>query len=71
MNHRSDSTLLDRESRSDHATGDVVVDGGSNVGFFALLAATMLKGNGRVFAFEAEPSIRVRCSDAISYGMGR
>jgi hypothetical protein len=35
--------------------GDVVVDGGSNVGFFALLAATILKGNGRVFAFEAEP----------------
>src|ERR1700735_1281625 len=36
-------------------SGDVVVDGGANVGFFALLAATMLKGNGRVFAFEPEP----------------
>jgi FkbM family methyltransferase len=36
--------------------GDVVVDGGSNVGFFALLGATVLKGKGRVFAFEAEPN---------------
>lgn len=45
------------------------MDGGSNVGFFALLAPTMLKGKGRVFAFEAEPSIRVHCSDALSYGM--
>jgi FkbM family methyltransferase len=36
--------------------GDVVVDGGSNVGFFALFSATLLKGNGRVFAFEAEPN---------------
>jgi FkbM family methyltransferase len=36
--------------------GDVVVDGGTNVGVFALLAATVLKGNGRVFAFEPEPN---------------
>jgi FkbM family methyltransferase len=34
--------------------GDVVVDGGSNVGFFALFAARLLGGNGRVFAFEPD-----------------
>jgi FkbM family methyltransferase len=36
-------------------TGDVVVDGGSNIGFFALLAARSLGGKGRVFAFEPDP----------------
>lgn len=35
--------------------GDVVIDGGSNVGFFAMLAARKLKGNGRVVAFEPDP----------------
>lgn len=35
--------------------GDIVIDGGSNVGFFALLAATKLNGSGRVFAFEPDP----------------
>lgn len=35
--------------------GDIVVDGGSNVGFFALLAAKRLHGSGRVFAFEPDP----------------
>jgi FkbM family methyltransferase len=35
--------------------GDVVVDGGSNVGFFALFAACLLGENGRVFAFEPDP----------------
>jgi FkbM family methyltransferase len=35
--------------------GDIVVDGGSNVGFFALLAARLLGKNGRVFAFEPDP----------------
>jgi FkbM family methyltransferase len=35
-------------------TGDVVVDGGSNIGFFALFAARLLGGNGRVFAFEPD-----------------
>jgi FkbM family methyltransferase len=34
--------------------GDVVVDGGSNIGFFALFAARLLGGKGRVFAFEPE-----------------
>ena len=36
-------------------TGDVVVDGGSNIGFFALFAARLVGGNGRVFAFEPDP----------------
>jgi FkbM family methyltransferase len=35
--------------------GDIVIDGGSNVGFFALLAATRLQGKGCVFAFEPDP----------------
>lgn len=32
-----------------------MVDGGSNVGFFALLAATKLQGSGHVLAFEPDP----------------
>jgi FkbM family methyltransferase len=35
--------------------GDIVVDGGSYVGFFSLLAAHSLQGRGRVFAFEPQP----------------
>jgi FkbM family methyltransferase len=35
-------------------SGDVVVDGGSNIGFFALFAASLLGGKGRVFAFEPD-----------------
>jgi FkbM family methyltransferase len=35
--------------------GDIVIDGGSNIGFFALLAATKLLGEGRVYAFEPDP----------------
>jgi FkbM family methyltransferase len=35
--------------------GDVVVDGGSNIGFFALFAAGLLGENGCVFAFEPDP----------------
>ena len=35
--------------------GDVVVDGGSNVGFFALFAAQLLGGKGLVLAFEPDP----------------
>lgn len=35
--------------------GDVVVDGGSNVGFFSLVAAMRLNGSGRVISFEPNP----------------
>jgi FkbM family methyltransferase len=35
--------------------GDIVVDGGSNIGYFALFAARLLGENGRVFAFEPDP----------------
>jgi len=35
--------------------GDIVIDGGSNVGFFTLLAGRLLQGKGRVFAFEPDP----------------
>src|SRR5262249_37778281 len=35
--------------------GDFVVDGGSYVGFYSLLAAACLRGKGRVFAFEPQP----------------
>jgi FkbM family methyltransferase len=36
--------------------GDIVVDGGSNVGFFSLLAARLLDGKGQVISFEPDPS---------------
>lgn len=35
--------------------GMVVVDGGANVGYFTLLAAKLVGGSGRVYAFEPEP----------------
>lgn len=36
--------------------GDIVIDGGSNVGFFSLLAALLLNGRGQVVSFEPDPS---------------
>lgn len=36
--------------------GDVVIDGGSNVGFFSMLSATLLQGSGRVISFEPDPN---------------
>ena len=48
------TTLLEVVSRAIRP-GDIVIDGGSNVGFLALLAATRLRGSGRVFAFEPDP----------------
>jgi len=36
--------------------GDIVIDGGSNVGFFSLLAARLLDGRGQVISFEPDPS---------------
>jgi FkbM family methyltransferase len=36
--------------------GDIVVDGGSNVGFFSLLAGRLLDGRGQVISFEPDPS---------------
>lgn len=47
-------TLIEVTSRIIRS-GDVVIDGGSNVGFFALLAATKLQGSGCVIAFEPDP----------------
>jgi FkbM family methyltransferase len=35
--------------------GDTVVDGGANVGFYSLLAASLLKGRGTVISFEPDP----------------
>jgi hypothetical protein len=48
------ATLLEVASRAIRP-GDIVIDGGSNVGFFALLAATRLRSQGRVVAFEPAP----------------
>ena|SRR5437016_1990032 len=48
------STLIDVASRAIQP-GDIVIDGGSNIGFFALFAATRLQGKGCVFAFEPDP----------------
>lgn len=35
--------------------GDTFVDGGANMGFYSLLAATALEGKGRVVSFEPDP----------------
>jgi FkbM family methyltransferase len=35
--------------------GDTFVDGGANMGFYSLLAATALRGEGRVVSFEPDP----------------
>ncbi|HUK60924.1 MAG TPA: FkbM family methyltransferase [Stellaceae bacterium] len=39
------------------APGDVMIDVGANIGYYALLAATRIGPTGRVFAIEASPSI--------------
>lgn len=36
--------------------GDVVVDLGANIGYYTLLAARIIGSNGRVYAFEPDPS---------------
>ena len=48
--------------------GDAVVDVGANVGYFSLLSATAVGGNGRVIAFEPVPSIveRLRANLALN-----
>jgi FkbM family methyltransferase len=38
--------------------GDVFVDVGANIGFFSVLAARLVGGGGRVFAFEPDPGAR-------------
>jgi FkbM family methyltransferase len=35
--------------------GDTFIDGGANMGFYSLLAASALKGDGRVISFEPDP----------------
>lgn len=35
--------------------GDTFIDGGANMGFYSLLAARALKGDGRVISFEPDP----------------
>jgi FkbM family methyltransferase len=39
------------------SAGDVVVDVGSNVGYFVLLAGALVGDQGRVYSFEADPSL--------------
>jgi FkbM family methyltransferase len=48
------TTLLE-VAREAIRPGDIVIDGGCNIGFFALLAATRLQGKGCVFAFDPDP----------------
>ncbi len=45
--------------------GDTFVDVGSNIGYYALLASRLTGSNGRVYAFEASPSIFTILSDNI------
>ncbi len=53
--------------------GDTFVDGGANMGFYSLLAATLLKGSGRVVSFEPDPrnlpilhsNVRINCLDGL------
>lgn len=51
--------------------GDTFVDAGANMGFYSLLAATALKGKGRVVSFEPDPrnipilrsNVKLNCLD--------
>jgi FkbM family methyltransferase len=43
--------------------GDTFVDGGANIGYFALLAAKAVGPRGRVHAFEPQPENRKRLAD--------
>lgn len=46
--------------------GQVFYDIGSNLGFFALLAARLVGPQGRVVAFEAEPEVAARLREHVS-----
>lgn len=41
------------------ASGDVFIDGGSNIGLYSLVAASCVGEKGHVFAFEPAPAVRV------------
>ncbi|HEY1719833.1 MAG TPA: FkbM family methyltransferase [Magnetospirillaceae bacterium] len=43
--------------------GDTVIDVGANVGFFTILAATLVGSNGRVVSFEPDPANRARLTN--------
>jgi FkbM family methyltransferase len=50
--------------------GMTVFDVGSNIGFFALLAAKLVGPQGRVFAFEADPEIAARLREHLTRNAG-
>ena len=50
MNHMFKNALL--------RPGDVFVDVGAHIGFFSLIASSLVGHTGKVYAFEANPSLR-------------
>ena len=46
--------------------GDVFVDVGANIGYFTLLAASLVKKTGRVLAFEPSPYASARLAETIA-----
>jgi FkbM family methyltransferase len=52
--------------------GDVFVDVGANIGYFSVLAASVVGAQGAVFAFEPDPdNYRLLCANAELNGMER
>jgi len=45
--------------------GDIAIDVGANIGFFALLAARMVGSTGRVVAFEPNATVRTRLNHGV------
>ncbi len=46
--------------------GDVFIDIGANIGYYTLLASSMVGRSGRVYAFEASPSIFARLQENVT-----
>lgn len=56
--YRNYSERITQEFLQQHLqAGDIFVDVGANCGFYSLLAAQHVKPNGKVYAFEANPSV--------------
>jgi hypothetical protein len=46
--------------------GDNFIDVGSNIGYFSILASRLIGSEGRVFSFEASPSMLIRLKENIN-----
>lgn len=59
--YRNGATLLDIVK-----PGDTVVEIGANYGYYALLMGQKLKGNGKIYAFEANPVVYDKFSQSVN-----